>query len=63
LARTLGFALGKTSVKLQSPPRNPLVAGPSPEHKIDQHPDPGSYLLEEGTGKNPPEQHQEKKAS
>ena len=64
LARALGFALGKTSGKLQSPPRNPLVSGPSSEYKIHQHSDPtGSCLQEESTGKNPADQHQEKKAS
>ena len=63
LARTVGFALGKTSGKLQSPPRNPPVSEPLSEHKIPQHPDAANYLRDEGIGKDLPDQHQEKKAS
>jgi len=59
LARSLGFALGRTSGKLQSPSRHPA----SGEHKIHQQSDPGKSMGEKDIGKIAADQHQGKKAS
>jgi len=60
LAKTLGFAIGKTSGKLANPAQGVAVSGPSPQHEVQDHP-----RREQSVSKkpSPPEHRHDKKAS
>lgn len=64
LAKTLGFAIGKTSGMLGNPVESTVASSQSPELEVQTHPRTQGHSREQGTKKAPPPEHQQdKKAS
>jgi hypothetical protein len=65
LAKTLGFAMGKTSSKLGHSAQNTVVSSQSPERAVQERPQTQGHPREQIAGKKspPPEHRQDKKAS
>lgn len=63
LARALGFAIGKTSAKLQSPVPSSIASGPLPDRGVHQPLDPGIRQREDDASNTPLDRRQDKKAS
>ncbi len=65
LAKTLGFAVGKTSGKLANAVQSPVVSSPSQRVEAQEHPRTHPHSRQESASKkSPPLEHQQdKKAS